>query len=72
MSISMTRRDLLKYGTTMGTGLLFHHCARGNRLKRSRKRTPIKPSAIWRLNSTSIGATMNSPEQRLCGFMEVH
>lgn len=29
MSISMTRRDVLKYGTSMGTGLLFHHCARG-------------------------------------------
>jgi acetyl esterase/lipase len=25
----MTRRDLLKYGTTTGTGLLLHHCARG-------------------------------------------
>ena len=29
MSISMNRRDMLKYGATMGTGLLFHHCARG-------------------------------------------
>jgi len=29
MSISMTRRDLLKYGATMGTGLWFHHSARG-------------------------------------------
>jgi acetyl esterase/lipase len=29
MSISMTRRDLLKYGTAIGTGLLFPHCARG-------------------------------------------
>jgi len=29
MSISMTRRDLLKFGTTIGTGLLFYHCARG-------------------------------------------
>jgi acetyl esterase/lipase len=24
----MNRRDMLKYGATMGTGLLFHHCAR--------------------------------------------
>jgi acetyl esterase/lipase len=29
MSISMTRRDLLKYGSAIGTGLLFPHCARG-------------------------------------------
>lgn len=29
MSLSMTRRDLLKYGTTMGTGLWFHHSAPG-------------------------------------------
>lgn len=29
MSISMTRRDLLKYGAAVGTGLVFHRCARG-------------------------------------------
>jgi acetyl esterase/lipase len=29
MSISMTRRDLLKYGTTMGTSLLFYSGAHG-------------------------------------------
>ena len=28
MSLSMTRRDLLKYGTTMGAGLWVHRCAR--------------------------------------------
>jgi acetyl esterase/lipase len=29
MSILMTRRDLLNYGATISTGLLFHHSARG-------------------------------------------
>ena len=29
MTILLTRRALLKYGTTMGTGLLFHQCASG-------------------------------------------
>src|SRR5690348_5617023 len=29
MPLSMTRRDLFKCGTTMGTGLLLRHCALG-------------------------------------------
>src|SRR5262245_7342862 len=29
MSISMTRRDWLKYGSAIGTGLLLHPCAHG-------------------------------------------
>src|SRR5690348_16718062 len=29
MPLSMTRRELFKYGTIMGAGLLLHHCALG-------------------------------------------